>query len=138
MSLEQDLRGEQVSHLDLSDFTLVEIGTSVRTTVSKMRSEQHHCAIIMDRSELLGIFTDRDILRKIANAPDTWTRPIEDFMTPTPYSVKNTASADRVLHLMDEKKFRNVPVMNEDGTVLGNITHYTIIKYLADRFPEQS
>jgi len=137
MSLEQNLRQEQVANLDLSDFTLVEIGTSVRTTVKQMKNEEHHCAIIMDQNELVGIFTDRDILRRVANVPDTWTRPIEDFMTPTPYSVKSTDSADLVLHLMDQKKLRNVPVTREDGTVLGNITHYTIIKYLADRFPEQ-
>jgi CBS domain-containing protein len=37
---------------------------------------------------------------------------------------------------MDEKHFRNVPVVNDNGQVIGNLTHHAIIKYLADRFPE--
>jgi hypothetical protein len=27
-------------------------------------------------------------------------------------------------------------VLDNKGTVIGNLTHYAIVKYLADRFPE--
>jgi hypothetical protein len=29
-----------------------------------------------------------------------------------------------------------VPVLDSSGTVIGNLTHYAVVKYLADRFPE--
>jgi CBS domain-containing protein len=38
--------------------------------------------------------------------------------------------------LMEDKRFRNVPVLGDDGHVVGNLTHYAMIKYLADRFPK--
>ena len=46
MSLEHDLQQEQVTCFDLSYFTSVEIGTSVKTTIEKMQAEHQHCVII--------------------------------------------------------------------------------------------
>jgi CBS domain-containing protein len=137
MTLEQDLQQAQVNHLDLNHFTIVGIGTSVKSTIEKMREEGRHCAIIVDDEEsLVGIFTDRDILRKVADDRDSWDLPIDDIMTPAPLTVQTINRADMALALMDFKHFRNVPVVDSDGKVVGNLTHFAIIKYLSDRFPE--
>ncbi len=136
MSLEYDLRQEQVSHLNLTEFTEVEIGTSVKATIEKMRQENHNCAFITDNGQLVGIFTDRDILWRVVDASETWSHPIEEVMTPTPLTVNSNDSADTALNLMNERHFRNVPVLDETGAVIGNLTHYAIVKYLADHFPE--
>ena len=136
MSLVNDLQKEQVVHLDLSQFTAVKAGTSVRETVDEMRNANHHCAIVTDDGVLIGIFTDRDLMRKVVNDPKTWDHPIEEVMTSSPMTVNSIDSASTALVLMDEKHFRNVPVLDDNGFVIGNLTHHAIIKYLADRFPE--
>jgi CBS domain-containing protein len=135
MNLEQHLKKEQVVHLDLHNFTSVESGTSARATIEKMRQEEQHCAIIFDNDVLVGIFTDRDILRKVVDTPETLDNPIDDLMTPSPITVSSQDPADSALDLMDKKHFRNVPVLDDDGKIMGNLTPYAIIKYLADRFP---
>ena len=136
MSLEQDLQVEQVIHLDLSAFTVVEYTTSVRDTVDKMRRASHNCAFVTRSGALEGIFTDRDILRRVVGSTDVWDSAIETVMTSSPLTVKATDPANKALALMDEQHFRNVPVLNDDGVIVGNLTHYAIIKYLSDRFPE--
>jgi len=136
MSLEQDLQKEQVNHLDLSGFTLVESTATVQDTVKKMRQQAHNCAFVTENGVLKGIFTDRDIMRKVVNAPEVWSQPIETVMTPGPFTVSTTDGANKALELMDERHFRNVPVVNQQGVIQGNLTHYAIIKYLSDRFPE--
>lgn len=136
MSLEQELHQEQIAHLDLRNFTSVEIGISVRRTIAKMREEKNTCAIVTDQGALVGIFTEHDILAKIVDNPETWILPIDDFITLSPLTVKAKDSVQAALALMEENQFRNVPVLDEDGQVMGNLTHYAIIKYLADRFPE--
>ena len=109
MSLEHDLQQEQVNRLDLNDFTTVEIGTSVKSTIEQMRAEKQHCAFVVDdKGSLIGIFTDRDILRKVADSRETWDLPIDDVMTPSPISVHAVDRADLALALMDFKHFRNV------------------------------
>lgn len=136
MGLEYDLRQEQVIHLNLTEFTEVEIGASVRATIEKMRQEDHNCAFVTDKGRLVGIFTDRDILLRVVDKLENWDRPIEAVMTPQPYTVNSTDSADAALNLMHEKHVRNVPVLDTNGAVIGNLTHYAVVKYLADRFPE--
>ncbi|MBI1882472.1 MAG: CBS domain-containing protein [Chloroflexi bacterium] len=136
MGLEYDLRQERVIHLNLTEFTEVEAGTSVRATIEKMRKDNHNCAFVTNQGNLTGIFTDRDILRRVVDAPASWDQPIETVMTPMPLTVSTNDPADTALNLMNEKHFRNVPVLDDTGAVIGNLTHYAIVKYLADRFPE--
>ena len=136
MSLESNLQHEQVIHLDVGNFTEVKSDTPVKDVVEQMRSEGHNCAVITKRNKLVGIFTDRDLLRKVVDAPESWDKPIDEVMTALPITVDATAPADAALDLMHKHHFRNVPVIDSEGQVIGNLTHYAIIKYLADRFPE--
>lgn len=136
MKLEYDLREEQVKHLDLSWFATVKSGSSVKETVEQMRRAGQNCALIMHREALLGIFTDRDMLMKVVTTPAIWNTAIDTVMTPSPVTVKDTVCAKDALHLMNEKRVRNLPVVNKAGRVIGNLTHYALIKFLADQFPE--
>ena len=136
MRLEQELQHELVMHLDLTGFTAVDCGVSIRETVDKMRQADHHCAFVTRNGHLEGIFTDRDILRRVVAASTAWNNPINTVMTANPLTVKTTDQADKALALMDKHHFRNLPVLDEDGQIRGNLTHYAIIKYLSDRFPQ--
>lgn len=136
MSLEHDLRQERVMHLDLTEFTAVTGQLSVRETLNRMRDNDHNCAFITKDGALVGIFTDRDVLRKVVDAPQVWDQPISTVMTPSPLTVQESDPADKALALMDGQHFRNVPVLDAKGTIVGNLTHYAIIKYLCDRFPQ--
>ena len=135
MSLEKDLQEEQVIHLDLTQFTAVKAGTSIKDTIEKMREGGHHSAVVTQDGVLAGIFTDRDIMRKVVDAPETWERPIEEAMTASPTTANADDSAYAAMVMMDSGRFRNVPIVDADGKVIGNLTHYAIVKYLADRFP---
>lgn len=136
MKLEYDLREEQVKHLDLSWFATVKSGTPVKEAIEQMRRANQNCALIMRDETLLGIFTDRDMLMKVVTAPNTWNTAIDTVMTTTPITVKDTDYAEDALHLMNEKRVRNLPVINDAGRVAGNLTHYALIKFFADQFPE--
>ena len=135
MNLEKDLQYEQIAHLDVSDFTQVNLGTSVKNTVAQMRHEKNNCAIVIQNGNLVGIFTERDLLNRVIGSPETWEGPVDDVMTAAPTSVRTTDPAYSALEVMEKNHCRNVPVVDKDGTVIGNLTHYAIIKYLADRFP---
>lgn len=136
MTIETDLHTEPVAHLDLSEYTLVESGMSVRETVAKMRTEKHNCAFITEGGKLTGIFTDRDVLRRVVDRPDLWDHPIEEVMTHQPKTIHADQPTGDALRIMNDFHFRNAPILEEDGTLAGNLTHFAIIRYLADHFPE--
>lgn len=137
MSIEQDLQTEKVIRLDLSEYTVVERGTSVQDTLQRMREERHNCAFITGDGKLLGIFTDRDVLTKVVDRPDIWSHPIEEVMTHNPKTVKANQTTGEALKMMDSLHFRNAPVLDDSGKIVGNLTHFSVIRYLSEAFPEE-
>src|SRR5262245_54726741 len=74
MSVQRDLEVERVGHLDLLPFLAVPIGTRVSEVLARMREERQNCALITDGDgRLVGIFTERDVLHKVATKPESLT-----------------------------------------------------------------
>jgi len=135
MSLKEELQTEQVSHLNLTKFTQMESGTVTRAVLDKMRQEKSRVCLVTADGRLVGIFTERDVLRKVVTAPETLDGPIDDVMTPDPMTVTPQTQAADALWLMDDHHFRNLPVVSQDGAIVGNMTHAAIINYLGARYP---
>jgi signal-transduction protein with cAMP-binding, CBS, and nucleotidyltransferase domain len=135
MSLKEELQSEQVGHLDLSKFTWVECSTTTRAVLDKMRQEKSRVCLVTRNGRLAGIFTERDVMRKVVPSPETLDGPIDDVMTHEPITVSPETPAAEALWLMDEHHFRNLPVVAHDGALIGNMTYATIINYLGARYP---
>jgi len=138
MSLEQELKSEKVTHLDLTEFCVTIQETAVQDVVTLMRSQKCNVCLVVDEDrKLVGIFTDRDVLRKVAGSPQVLTQPVHTLMTAQPITISPETSAAEALWLMDERGIRNLPVVNIDGTVLGDMNYMAIINYLAARYPKE-
>ncbi len=135
MSLKQELEREKVSDLDLSEFCQVAPGTAVSEAIKKMQATQSKVCLVTQDKHLKGILTDRDVLRKIAVNTATFSKPVESVMTKDPVTINPTTTAAYALWLMDDKHFRNLPVVDRTGNVVGNMTHQAVINYLAARYP---
>lgn len=135
MNLEAELHEQKVAHLDLTGFSLVASGTPVRVALEQLRAEHHNVCLVTADNELKGICTDRDVLHKVVGLPAILDRPIDEVMTPRPITVDPNTSAAEALRLMDENHFRNLPVVKQDGEILGDMTHQAVIAYLAARYP---
>ncbi len=135
-SVESQLLTEPVHQLDLSDYCIVTADTSVRETVERMRLLRQNCAIIIGKgTQLVGILTDRDVLRRVVTHPETWDQPVETVMTAAPDTILDTAATGDALRMMEAGKYRNVPVVGTKGVIRGNITYFSVLKFLTDHFP---
>lgn len=133
--LEQELKAELVTHLDLSGFCLVTAGTAVQDALNQMRDQNVNVCMVTAGERLAGIFTDRDVLSRVATQNELLNQPIDHVMTPDPITVGPETSAAAALWLMDAKGIRNLPVVGDDGRILGAMTHQAVINYLAARYP---
>jgi CBS domain-containing protein len=132
LSLKQQLRRGLVRQLDLKEYVTADEGTPVREVLYRMRVVDCSTALITREERLAGVFTERDVLRKVVNRPDTWDRPIRDFMTREPVALQPSATVLAAVHLMNEGSFRDIPVVDESGRVLGNLTDNAVARYLCD------
>ena len=86
--------------------------------------------VIDEDGKLLGIFTERDVVEKIAPEVE-WSGETSKFMTKNVKYVEETATLMDVIDLMRELKIRHVPIV-EDGRPHGVVTALDVADYITD------
>jgi len=77
--------------------------------------------IVDENGRLVGIFTDGDLRRRLAQYPDLLQRRIEEVMVRNPISIGPDALAVDVLKLFEKYKIDDILVVDEDGRLVGAI-----------------
>ena len=91
--------------------------TPVSEVINHMREKKIGCALIVEKKEVVGIFTERDVLHKLAK-PELDPKEIEigNFMTASPEVLKDSDTFANALNKMAMGNFRHVPIQKEDGS----------------------
>jgi CBS domain-containing protein len=109
----------------------VNSATPVREVVGRMKEGGLSCALVVDDDKLSGIFTEHDVLCKLAGGDENaLDAPISELMTMHPDALRETDSVATALNKMAVGRYRNVPVQIADGSYrLMSIGH--VLKYIA-------
>lgn len=85
--------------------------------------------LVMEEGELVGIFTERDVLRRVvAERRDPATTTLREVMTAPVIRCRPDAKVVECRALMSQKRIRHMPVMCEDE-VCGIITTGDILAH---------
>ena len=79
--------------------------------------------------KLVGIFSERDLLTKVAGAADHIESPVSAFMTPRPETVRETDTLAFVLHKLDSGGYRHLPVV-KNGMPVGMISVRDVLRHI--------
>jgi len=93
--------------------------------------------IISDDGRVAGIFTERDLLTRVLGEKVDLESPISDWMQPVVETLSSNATIGEAVRLMNEKGFRNVPLVKQ-GELVGSISVFDIITYLAECYPKET
>ncbi len=86
--------------------------------------------VVDDDGKLCGIFSERDLLTRVAGLSDSWEAiPIADVMTRNPETVQLTDTLDFALQKMDVGGYRHLPVVT-DGKPVGVISVRDMMRHL--------
>ena len=86
---------------------------------------------------LLGVLTERDIFGEIVGGKVDLEQPVEALMTTEPRTLDLDETIRDAIELMQTGRYRNVPLVDELGTLVGVVRQVDILKYLAEAFPEE-
>jgi CBS domain-containing protein len=87
-----------------------------------------HCVVVDSYGKVIGVISDRDILRALARNPNARTKSLDQIMTRNPITVKrSTPIVDAVSKLL-AKRINCLPVVEEDGRVCGIVTSTDLLK----------
>jgi CBS domain-containing protein len=103
---------------------------------AKMWQQQTGSLLIIEEGRLIGIVTERDVLRVVAAGHDPRSITLREVMTPNPVTVSPSATVRDAAGIMFDKWFRHLPVVSEDGEVAGIISLRDLLSLVAQGMDE--
>ena len=111
---------------------LTMLGTAaLGDAVKLMLDEGVGTVLVVDPAgNLAGIFSERDLLLRVPDeAAKSGVRPLAEFMTPNPESVRPDDPLALALHKMDVGGYRHLPVVT-DGKPVGVISVRDLMRHI--------
>ncbi|HEU4674156.1 MAG TPA: CBS domain-containing protein [Candidatus Limnocylindrales bacterium] len=93
--------------------------------------------VIDDSGRLAGVLTERDIFARLVGSRVDLERPVEDLMTTNPHTLGLDQTVRDAMDLMRTGRYRNVPLVADDGRVAGVVRQQDLLRYVAESFPEE-
>lgn len=133
MDFQRQLKTEKVDQAGVYDSQRVALDQSVREVLEIMKEDHSGSVLVCQDKQLLGIFTERDALRIMANGTEL-DQPIENVMSRDPVTLSAEDSVGDAIEKMASGGYRRLPIVNDDGQPVGMLKVSGILHYLVDHF----
>jgi CBS domain-containing protein len=129
--LARSVMEDDLGQLDIDQTTSVAPNTLALEVAQLMKNSNSGCALVVDGSKLVGIFTEHDVLKKLTGAPqDLAAVTIKELMSPNPETLHETDSVAEALNKMSLGRYRHIPFVRADGShAIASIK--SVLKYIA-------
>lgn len=130
-----------MSVLELCDREIAAVGfdATVADSIHKMLDYHVGAVAVVDSDyRVAGIFTERDVLRKMSlTRLDPHTTSIRDLMTtPVEMATRDTGPGE-ALSIMLERHFRHLPVADDNGKLLGLLSIRNLLEWRVDELSHE-
>jgi CBS domain-containing protein len=133
------LADEKLHVIARRDPVTVRPGTSLGDCIERIRDTGTGDSVFVTDAEgrLCGVLTERDIFAHLVGREVDLDQPVEMLMNQEPRTLLLDELVRDAIDLMQTGRYRNVPLVDGDGTLVGVIRPVDILKYLAEAFPEE-
>ena len=135
MELDRNLKIDSVSRLCPTPPHQIAPDRSITEAVALMRSEKVGCLLVCREEELIGILTERDLMRRVFAPGLPMCTRVEECMTANPVTVSSKESIRVAFERMEKGGYRHLPVLNEKQRLVGILSIKRIVHYLVEHFP---
>ena len=105
---------------------------TVAEAVQEMNAHKVGAVLVMDGLRLAGIFTERDVLRRVVGAGlDPKLTPVSSVMTSEVMTIEPGTTVQVVMDLFTGKRFRHLPVV-QNGGLVGLISIGDVSRWVAN------
>ncbi len=120
----------KVSDVMTSNVITVKPDETIVDAARKMAENKIGSVVVVDdKGTIIGILTEGDIVRRVvARGLDPSQTPVEAVMTKNPITIFEDADLAAAAELMREKGVGHLPVVNEEGRLVGIITRSDIVR----------
>ena len=124
-----ELLGLHLDELGAPAPHMIDAGASIDEAIARMQADSVDCLLVTEQGALVGIFTDRDAILKVAGQPVT-NRTIGEVMTHDPVILRSGDPVAVAIHKMAVGGFRHVPIV-KGGVPVGVVSARDVFRHLA-------
>ena len=128
-SFSGELLGTRLAELAAGKAHSVDMEADLGEAVARMQREGIDCLLVTEGGVLVGIFTDRDAILKVAGR-DSAGRTIGDVRTADPVVLRGADPVAVAIHKMAVGGFRHVPIIDQ-GQAIGVVSARDVFRHLA-------
>jgi CBS domain-containing protein len=130
---------ERLRVLSRREPVTVQPGTSLADCIAAIQRTGTGDSVFVTNPDgtLAGVLAERDIFGRIVGGDVDLAQPVETMMTAKPRHLHPEATVRDAIELMQTGRYRNVPLLDDDDSLIGVIRPQDILKYLAESFPEE-
>lgn len=103
-------------------------GSTISEALQEMSRKSLGITCILEKNQLLGIFTDGDLRRCINNSIDLTQVKIDDVMTKKPRTVGPNTLAVEALNLMESHKITALAVIDDKNNLVGILHLHDLLR----------
>jgi len=117
----------------------VSVTASAADAIDAMISRHMGAAVVVDENRIVaGIFTERDVLTKVAlSGRDPHKIPVVEVMSAPVLMATKTTSVAEALQVMIDHQKRHLPVVEEDGRLIGVLSIRHVLERKVDDLTRQ-
>jgi CBS domain-containing protein len=104
---------------------------TIKAAASLMWAQQTGSLVVVDGDALMGIITERDVMKAVARGLDPSEGTVDEVMTRDVVTVMPDSSLYEVARLMAARWIRHVPVVDDEGGILGMVSQRDLVGVLA-------
>lgn len=108
---------------------------TIRAVLRLLREARTGAAMVCAGGRLLGVFTERDALRLLADGSNL-DAPVSQVMIRNPVTLRSSDTVAHAISLMSAGGFRRLPIVDGEGKVQGVVKVSGILHYLVEHFPK--
>ncbi|MHB8421067.1 MAG: CBS domain-containing protein [Myxococcales bacterium] len=138
---ERRIRGailtEPIQRLLKGPAVTVPLTATLQEAVRTLQEKHIGCVLVVGADgRLAGIFTERDLLAKVAGRPvDLAKARVADHMTARPETQRAGDKVAWALNKMHQGGFRHVPIVDAGGKPVGLLSVKDIVDFIVELFP---
>lgn len=130
-TLEEAICESPASEIQHEPFTTISPNESVAAALNKLAAEHIAGLMVEEDGKLIGLFTNREVLNKVALETDVLKGTVRDVMTKEPVFVRNDDPVAATLCVMAVHGYRHVPILTSDDKIYGIVSPQRVTNFLS-------
>jgi len=133
--LGEAILGAPIRALDPRPPVTVPESATIRDAIRLMLEREIGAVLVVRDGRAIGIFTERDLLRRVATSGVDQARPLGEVMTPDPETLGLEDGIAFALNRMIVGGYRHIPIVDDAGAPLAVLSLREVVAFVVSLLP---